>query len=689
MSFARRAILKFIGGAVVGVVASPIIWKGIDDTSIWSQSWPWIPKNMDGETTFVPTISKLCPSNQGLLVQLTGGRPVRTHGNPGHPLSLGGLSALAAAEVQLLYSPARVKQPMKRNADGGYVAVSWDEAMKSLVEGLRGGLGDNKVMCVTGDECGTVAEFFSAFAAASGSAGRFFAMPGEAQAAARAWELSGGDGQIGYDIERADYILALGANALESWGTAIRNRRLFAAKRPHGEQPALGLAYAGPVQNNTASVADLWLPIKPGTEAVVALGLANLLIGQGASVDVPGFAEFKALAAEFTPDAVKSAAGLDPRRLEAVAKALADAKRPLVLAGSSCDQGGGTVPILAGIALNALLGNARSGGGLRDLPVAGPVVARALTRAEMYENDLAAFAAGLGKGEAAPAVFVAHEANPVYGLPRGEAFAKVLAAVPFKVAFTSFFDETAACCDLVLPIPMGLERADDADTPYGCGVVTYTQSAPVVEPLVDARPAEAVLLAAAKELAIDLGLGSLAAALAAKAAAYGAKMKSGQAYIGGSGDAPYSLRLRPDVIAAALKQPAPAGKLGLALVERLSMGTPNSGIPPFNTKTIRHNELSGETACVMVNSATAAGLKVSEGDRVNVYTGDASITALVSLSETVAADAAAVLLGLGHTSLDEFSRDKGANVMNLVPAEAEPASGLFAWSRARVDIVKA
>ncbi len=688
MSFARRAILKFIGGAVVGVVATPIIWKGIDDTAIWSQNWPWIPKNMDGETIFAPAISKLCPSNQGLLVQLTGGRPVRTHGNPGHPLSLGGLSALAAAEVQLLYSPARVKRPMRRNADGSYAAISWDEAMKALVEGLRGGLGQNRLACVTGDECGTISEFFSAFTVACGSAGRFFAMPGEAQAGARAWELSGGSGQIGYDIEKADYILALGANVLESWGTAIRNRRIFAAQRPHGEAPALGLAYAGPVQNNTASVADVWLPIKPGTEAAVALGLANLLIAQGASADAPGFAEFKALAASFTPDMVKAVTGLEPQRLEAVAKALAGAKRPLVIAGSSCDQGGGTAPILAGLALNALLGGLR-GGIVGDLPIAGPVVARALSRTDVYKNDLAAFAAGLAKGEAAPAALVVYEANPVYGLPRGKAFAKALETVPFKVAFTSFFDETAACCNLVLPIPMGLERADDADTPYGCGTVVYTQSAPVVKPLVDARPADAVLIAAAKELNIDLGLASLADAMAAKAAAYGAKMKPGQAYKGASGEAPYSLRLRPDVIAAALKQPAPAGKLGLALVERLSMGTANSGIPPFNTKTIRHNELSGEMACVMVNGATAADLKVGEGDRVNVYSGDASITALVSLSETVASGAAAVLLGLGHTALDEFSRDKGANVMDIIPAEAEPASGLFAWSRARVDIVKA
>ena len=39
----RRGFLKFIGGAAVGTLATPVVWKGLDDISIWSQNWPWIP----------------------------------------------------------------------------------------------------------------------------------------------------------------------------------------------------------------------------------------------------------------------------------------------------------------------------------------------------------------------------------------------------------------------------------------------------------------------------------------------------------------------------------------------------------------------------------------------------------------------------------------------------------------------
>ncbi len=85
-------------------------------------------------------------------------------------------------------------------------------------------------------------------------------MPDDEQAALTAWDAMGGLGRLGYDVDNSDFILAIGANMLESWGTVARNRKSFSAKRPAGQDARMKFAYAGPVQNNTAAGAEWSLP---------------------------------------------------------------------------------------------------------------------------------------------------------------------------------------------------------------------------------------------------------------------------------------------------------------------------------------------------------------------------------------------------------------------------------------------
>ena len=691
MALDRRGFLKFIGGATAGILATPVVWKSLDDVSIWTQNWSWIPRNIDGANSYVPTVSKLCPSGVGVRVRLVDGRPGRVLTNNDHPLG-GGLSSIAAAEVQLLYSPSRMKRPLKRTADGAYVGITWEEAETMLVEGLRKAKGGDKLAVITGDETGTINELFTALAAEMGSKSCFL-MPGEAQSAAKAWELMGGEGQVGYDIEKSDYVLAIGANVLETWGPVIRNRRAFKAGRPHGETPSVRFAYAGPVQNNTAAGADVWLPIRPGAETVLALGLANLLIKAGASSPAADFADFKALAAKFTPEQVAAQTGVDAKRLAAVAQELAKAKRPLVIAGSEFGQGGGAAPVLAGLALNALLGSMNREGGIRALPYARKVVPAAMDRKALLQNDLVGWLGKVASGKAAaPQAIVFYEANPVYALPQADAMKATLAKVPFKVAFTSFLDETAMACDLVLPVPMGLERFDDVDTPYGSGQVVYALAVPALAPLVDARPAGDVVIGIAKKLGADLGVAAFADALKAKAEARGASFtepSATNAHVSSAVLPVNGIALRADVLSKAIDVKAPAFPVALAPVAKLNVGTSKTATPPFNTKTVRRWEIQGADLYVMMNGATAAKLGLQKHDRIELSNPAGKFTARVNLFEGVINDTVAVPAGHGHTAFDEFSKGKGENVMRLLAAGAEPGTGLSVWNSAGVNIAKA
>lgn len=680
MSQNRRSFLKFILGAGAGITASPVLFKFIDDASIWTQNWSWIPRNPKGETTFELTTSKLCPSAAGLKVRLVGGQPVRALPNPDHPLG-GGLSALSAAEVQLMYSPARVKAPLKKTSDGAFVRIDWEEARAMLLDGLK--KAGSSLAAVCGDENGSAMEVLSAFLASRGSEDLYM-MPSEMQAATRAWELLGGNGQVGYDLEGCDFVLAIGANVLESWGTFIRNRKLFAEQHPHGAPASGRLVYAGPVQLGSAAVADRWLGLKPGGEAALALGLAALLVQNGRSVNSDSLAEFRAMLAEFTPQKVEGFTGVSQAELKALADSLLKAKRPAVLVGSSFGQGGGAAPVMAGFLVNMLLGSKV----LKDLPMSYVVAEGAKVRAEIFQKDLASYIARGPKPKAA----IFYEANPAYALPGPKKTREVIEAIPFKVSFSAFMDETAALCDLVLPMPLGLERLDDIENPYGCGKVFYALSRKVLEPRVDARHGMDVIL----EVSAALGkrfFGSYEELLKAKAKSVGAdwaKLVQGEVFEK-SFDKPLAkVKILSQQLAAAVDRKTAEGGVTLAPVQKIALGTAQTGIPPFNLKVIQAKELAGSEMGVFMNSATAysrGGLR--NGDRVVLSAGENQIRARVYIYEGIAPDAVGVPLGFGHTALDEFSQNKGANVAELFSAAAEDGTGLSVWNRTGISVAKA
>ncbi len=689
MAVDRRGFLKFVAGASAGIMVTPLPWTLLDDISIWTQNWPWIPSNVDGENTFVSTVSKLCPTNVGMKVRLVGGRPVRVLPDKDHPLSQGGISSIAVAEAQLLYSPARVRRPLKRSADGAYVAISWEEADAMLAEKV--GAAQRNIACVSGDDNGTINELLSALLKKRGS-DQFFLMPTDAQPAAKALVAMGGEGQFGYDIAGSDYVLAIGANILESWGTAISNRAAFKASHPHGEEPLVRFVFAGPVQNNTAAGADEWVPIKPGTEAVFALGIAHLLIKAGAASSASDFSAFTALAAPYTPAKVAELTGVNPDQLRAVSTALLTARRPLVITGSDFGQGTGVGTALAGVGVNMLLGGLNRSGGLSLLPEAAPALPDAMSRTEMMQKDLVAYLSRLSAGkEKTPGVMLFYESNPVYALPQAVKMAEVLNAVPFKVSFSTFLDETASQCDLVLPVPMGLERLDDVCNPYGYGQTLYCLARPVAPTPATVRPAPDTLFVLAGKLGLNLGVRSWEALLQAKANSVGADWDSlmdGGVFVGDKTQSAHLL-FAADLLGKSLAARKPVTGITLAPVHKLNVGTAKTAIPPYNNKTIRRWELQGDTQYIAMNSATARKLGVARHDKIALGNKSGSIDARVHIYEGIMNDTVGVLMGLGHTAFDQFSKGKGENVMQLLTVGFEAGSGQSVWNMADVTISKA
>lgn len=693
MGINRRTFIEVVAGGVVGSLFTPVIWKSLDDVSIWTQNWSWIPKLKYGELSTKSSITKFGPSPCQLQVRTAAGRPYSVTGAPESAISKGGVDAISAGAVQMLYSPSRIKTPMKKDGDK-FVPVSWEEAEKLLAGKLASVKGKSgKLAAVSGDETGTASEALSAFVEQMGSRNAYL-MPNDSQAASVAWtKIMGGKGQLGYDLDNADFVLMVGSDVMEASSSAIRNQRVFAEKRPTGGDIKAVYVYAGPSVNGTASVSDKWIPMQAGSSAIFCLGLAYHLLSAGATAPASDFADFKNLVlSRFSPDKVEKAIGVKPATLAGLAKQLMTASAPVVISGSESGQGAGAAAVVAGTAVNMLLGRINKKGGVvavSDLPNA---VDTAPARADLAARDFAGYLLGIASGkEEAPEVMLVHEANPVYAMPQTATAAAAIEKVPFLVSFSTWMDETAAMADLIMPNPHSFERFDDVQTPYGSSSAMLAVSAPVIEKSpFDCKQTVDVILGAAKGLGIDLGYASYEDMLKGKADKAGAdfdELIEGKTFVSDSTESTGSLMFAAPVLSKAVLMPK-GGEITLAPYVQLNIGSAQMAITPLNCATISEDELKGKDLFVQINGVTAAKLGVAEKSKIKLSSSTGECVARVHINEGVMTDVVAAPFGLGHTAWDEFSKGKGDNISKVLSVSTEPATGLAVWTGSTVSVAK-
>ncbi len=684
MGLDRRSFIAFLAGGTGGILCTPMVWKFLDDVSIWSQNWPWIPKLQYGNRVNKPAACKFGSDAYGILVETAAGRPFTARGNPDHPLSKGGIDPVGAASVQMLYSPARVQTPLKKSANG-FQPVSWDEATRMLASRVKDAGSD---MCaITGDETGTTTDILAGLLAAL-QADTCFLMPSETAPAAKAWKMLGGQGTPGYDLENADFVLSLGGDMHESWGTVVRNGKAMA-------DSGAGFVYVGGVQKpGTSVLSKTWIPCIPGRESLVALGIAASILKAGRGQEIPGFSALKhCVVSTYPPSRIAKATGVSEAAMQALAKKLMRAKRPLVLTGSDMGQGTHALGVAVGLALNIMLGRVNMPGGIKDIPFAPQVVAGAPSRSELLGRDLVGYlqAVAAGTTKAAKVTLVV-DANPAYALPQPQVVSKALEKSDFVVSFATFMDETAAQADLILPASYFLEAMDDVYTPFGSGQANYTVSSALVEPVYDTKPAAEVLFALAEALGVDLGVTSFEDAAKARAKALGADWDSlteeGMAWVSATSTGQDGVTLWHEELRA-LAIPGPASDLVLSPIAKLHLGTAGRPTTPFGVLTIRDTELANNVLCAQMNSATAASMGLQAGEAVTVASASGSCKAVVCLSESLMTGVVAMPLGFGHTAWDEFSKNKGANVYELMEIQPESGTGMSVFGNPQVHITRA
>ncbi|MCG8551717.1 MAG: molybdopterin-dependent oxidoreductase [Desulfobacterales bacterium] len=706
MKIDRRSFLGLGLGAAAGIALSPVGDKLTDDSSIWTQNWPWTPVPEDGEITYDQSVCSLCPGACGISVRKINGRPVKIEGLDDYPINKGGACLHGIAGLQYLYDPARIKTPLKKNGNK-FEKISWDEAI-SLVAGKLGEIRESgtpeSLGLISGADNGSMAELFERFMAAFGSPNTYTMPSLESNLALTAATLHSKDRSLGFDLDNSDFILSFGAALIEGWGSPVACIRANASRHERKAK----LVQVDYRMSNTACVADQIIAVKPGTEADLALGLSAVLLEKTriakdslyGDESKTAFADM--LKKEYTLDKVEAITGVKAADIEALAMAFIKAKAPVAVPGKGKGDVGQSLREFAAVqTLNALAGRLNKKGGAFVMLPAGY-----LSFPENVIDDAAEQGAGkaklagsvtelvdkLGADGGLSALFI-YNANPCYALNNSEKVKAAMDKVGFKVSFSSFMDETALRSDVILPASVFLERLEDVVSGAGLAKTVVGLCRPMVDPVFDTKhPGDSLILLAqamGESMAESFAWDSYDACLEEVAEKVWDTL-SEEGYVVIDDKPPVGTPTTDfTFLASAAKVAEPMGEGDYTLVPvdqmRLAGGSMTSS--PFAVKTVPDTVIAGKFSVVEINPASAGALK--DGDIAVLKTAMGTAKVKIGLNEGIMPGVIGMPRGLGHTFNNPYVAGKGVNVNDLIGPVIEPGSGLDAAFGVKASLSKA
>ena len=672
-SLDRRKFLTVLGASGGGALAL----SGCSTSKV-EKLIPYLVQAEDqvpGVATWYASTCTECPTGCGVHVRTREGRAVKLEGNPEHPINQGKLCSRGQASLQGLYNPGRLKGPMARAADGSFQDITWDEAIDRLSAKL--GAAGNRVAALSGAGRGTFSDLLNDWVGAlGGRVTRYEPFAFEAVRAANR-QVFGLDQLAEHDFSRAKHIVSFGADFLDTWPGAIEHARGFAQAHGFARRDVARFVYIAPRMDLTGLNADEWHSVKPGTEAALALAMANVLSAAGGNQAIRG------TLASFTPEMAARETGLPAATIERLAREFGAASPSLAVAGGIGNQHAGAIELCAAVnILNYVAGNIGQTVRFGSDPDTG----------EGYPG-LRRLLSDIDGGRVA--VLLVHDANPAYTLPKSSNFAARFAKVGFKVSTSMYLDETAALCDLLLPQHHPLERWDDLRPQAG----VHSLMQPVMEPVFNTLPAGDVLLRTAKKVA-----GPLARFTAPTFEAH--LQGRWQALAGRQADFAtfWHDSVRRGGLFSELRVAAPvslgAGARQIKYTKPAFEGNGDFVFAPY-PHAMLYDGRGANKPWLLENSdpvtkitwhswvelapETAKKLDLRNGEIARLTSPHGSIEAPVYVYPGIRPDVVAVPLGLGHTQYGAFAQGRGVNALDLLGA---PDGAFLPYLSTRVSVEK-
>jgi molybdopterin-containing oxidoreductase family iron-sulfur binding subunit len=673
----RRRFLTVLG--VTGAGAAAVSGCSTDKVE---KLIPYLVQSEDqvpGVATWYASTCTECPAGCGLHVRTREARAVKLEGNPAHPVNAGRLCAQGQSALQGLYNPGRLKGPMARQGDGTFKEITWDEAIATLTQKLQ--VAGGKVAVLNGAGRGSFTDLLRAWTEAQGGKHvRYQPFSFEPVRAANQ-QVFGTSELADYDFARAKYILSFGADFLDGgWLSPVEHQRGFAVAHGFADGEMAKHVMFAPRLSLTGMNADEWHTVRPGTEAIIALAMANVILNERSGNPSDANA-LRAMLSAYTPEKAERESGIDAEVIQRIAREFVSARPGLAVAGGVASQHRGAIATCAAVnLLNYIAGNVgetvRFGADLDGGDGYGATVALLDT---------------LGQGGAQ--VAIVHEANPAYSLPRAAAFEARFKKAAFKVSTSLFLDETAQLCDLLLPNHHALERWDDVRPRKGVAGLLQ----PVMEPVFKSMATGDVLLKAAQKVG--------GALVGFNAPSWEAHLKAQWLKVVGT-DEGWRQALQQGGVYAEV----PVTSVRLAA----SAGSVAYRVPAFDGEDDQSSFYFAPVASVLgdgrfanrpwllelpdpvtritwhswveIHPEVAGRLDVQDGEILRLTSPHGVIEAPVCIYPGIHQAMVAVPLGLGHSAYGDYATGRGVNALDLL--DAKDGDGFLPYLSTRVTLTK-
>jgi len=694
-----------------------------------------------GIATWKPSVCTLCPAGCGLLVRVMEGdaEVVRNgqlglmqmglakklEGNPAHPINKGKLCPRGQAGLQVTYHPDRVRNPLARSGprgSGQFKEVSWDEAMKQLVSQLssaRAGNLQGRIAFVSsplrGQKRTIAAEFVGGF---QNSQLIEFAFLDERVIRAANAASFDHEAPPTVDLGQSNYVISFGANFLGTWNSPVAQSVGYGEMRKGRPGMRGKLVQFEPRISQTGANADEWIPCAPGTEGMLALSMAHVLIQEklrtsasaGAAGDlVEGWSQGLA---EYAPEKIESQTGVKAATITRIAQEAAAHGPAVALIGDAAAAHTNSLfNAVAVNALNALLGSAGKPGGIQFSPVWNSGAAKSGgTDAVSGGDAVRALAEEIESNSNSVAALLVYGANPVFATPNAWGVRQAFEKAPFIASFGSFIDETSILADLILPDHSPLESWIEDTPDAGSTRMVVSVAPPAMLPLHNTRAMPDVLLDAAHQLG-----GDMAKALPWKTydeaiqADFAALYKAKGSKDAKSADDFWSNAQQQGGWWGAEETAAPPGNSGKAIGPVIFAAAEFDGnsteypyyFMPFPSQMLYDGSLADLPwmqeapdpmssamwgSWIEMNPETANKFGIKQSDLIEVASQHGTLRAPAMVTPGIAPDVIAMPIGQGHESYTRFASNRGANPISILAPMSVAQANTLAWAATRVKI---
>ena len=456
-----------------------------------------------------------------MVVTVADGKAIRLRADSEHSFTRGFLCQKVARYLDRVYHPERLRWPMKRvgpKGSGQFTRISWEEALDTLAERFR-----EIAASPEGPQAILPYSYAGTMGKIQGSSldRRFFHRLGAslldrticATAGAAGCDITLGT-RATLDPEAVHY-----ARYLINWGsnTSVTNSHLWPIMLAARKAGAC-IVTVDPYRSKTAERSDWWIPLRPGTDAALALGMMHVLWRDGLQDDdylgrycLGGELLRERALKEYPPDRVAAITGVPAADIEQLAHAYGRTRPAFIRINYGMQRHyGGGMAVRTIACLPAVVGAWRDVGGgcLLSTSRLYPFSTRRLERPDLIPpgtrtinmTQLAEALAGELPGPPVRALYV-YNANPAAICPDQ---ARVLRGLRredlFTVVHEQFPTDTVDYADLVLPATTQLEHFDLHGS-YGHLYVQTNE--PAVAPLDEARPNTEVFRQLAQRLGFE------------------------------------------------------------------------------------------------------------------------------------------------------------------------------------------